>query len=187
MSHHLLHRSKLIAASTCSAILGLTLSGCSTTSETFDCKAGQGVGCKSISEVNQLVDQGVNQGSFGSLVGRDANLARDKQPILPLESAPLPASVISGDSLSVERREDKFLSPQHTIIPFSDTQMVHRMPEEYLRVWVAPFQDQQGNLHEGSVIYTVLKPGYWHLKTAAQNTKSSSISAPTDLNLEENE
>src|SRR5690606_33985033 len=34
------------------------LTGCSTTSETFDCKAGKGVGCKSISQVNKMVDEG---------------------------------------------------------------------------------------------------------------------------------
>jgi len=34
------------------------LSGCSTTSEVFDCEAGKGIGCKSISEVNRLVEQG---------------------------------------------------------------------------------------------------------------------------------
>lgn len=167
MSHHLLRSSKLIGVSF-SVMLGVTLSGCSTTSETFDCKAGQGVGCKSISEVNQLVDQG----SFGSFVERDATLARDKQSVLPLESAPLSTSVISGDSLPVEH---------------SNGLMVHRMPEEYLRVWVAPFQDQQGNLHEGSVIHTVLKPGYWQLKNSPQSTKNSIASTTTNLNLEESE
>lgn len=168
MSHHLLQSSKLIAASTFNVMLGVTLSGCSTTSETFDCKAGQGVGCKSISEVNQLVDQG----SHGSFSERDTTLARDKQSILPLEPAPLSTSMISGDFLPVER---------------SNTLTVHRMPEEYLRVWVAPFQDQQGNLHEGSVIHTVLKPGYWQLKSSPQSIKDSNVNTTTNLNLEETE
>lgn len=168
MSHHLLQSSKLIAASIFSVMLGVTLCGCSTTSETFDCKAGQGVGCKSISEVNQMV----NQGSFDSFVERDATVPRDKQSILPLESAPLSTSIISGDSLPIEP---------------SNALMVHRMPEEYLRVWVAPFQDQQGNLHEGSVIHTVLKPGYWQLKPSSHNTEDLNVSTTTNPNLEESE
>src|SRR5438132_707356 len=36
----------------------LLLPGCSSYSETFDCPAGQGVGCKSLSKVNQMVEKG---------------------------------------------------------------------------------------------------------------------------------
>lgn len=40
-------------------MLGLVaLSGCSSYSETFDCPAGQGIGCKSLSRVNQMVEKG---------------------------------------------------------------------------------------------------------------------------------
>lgn len=39
-------------------MLSVALSGCSTYSETFDCPAGQGVGCKSLSKVNQMVEKG---------------------------------------------------------------------------------------------------------------------------------
>ena len=37
----------------------LLLSGCSTYQETFECKPGKGVGCRSLSHVNQMVDAGV--------------------------------------------------------------------------------------------------------------------------------
>lgn len=36
----------------------ITLAGCSQYSETFDCGVGQGVGCKSLSYVNNRVEQG---------------------------------------------------------------------------------------------------------------------------------
>lgn len=36
----------------------ISLSGCSTYSETFDCSPGLGVGCKSLSQVNQMVEKG---------------------------------------------------------------------------------------------------------------------------------
>ncbi|MDP4840155.1 MAG: hypothetical protein NWR43_01010 [Alphaproteobacteria bacterium] len=35
------------------------LSGCSNYAETFDCGAGMGVGCKSLSYVNRMVEKGV--------------------------------------------------------------------------------------------------------------------------------
>ena len=116
--------------------LGIVLSGCSTTSETFDCKAGKGVGCKSISQVNKMVDEG----SLGAEQEGSAH-------------TPLASPVITTASLSS--------GPD---IALSDDMVVHRIREEHLRVWIAPFQDHQGNLHEGTVVHTVLKPGFWHVK-----------------------
>lgn len=36
----------------------LLLTGCTTTRETFDCKFNKGVGCRSITEVNTMVNEG---------------------------------------------------------------------------------------------------------------------------------
>ena len=119
--------------------IGGILSGCSTTSETFDCKAGQGVGCKSISQVNKMV----NEGALESEQETSSH-------------TPLVSPVIANASVSSE------LSGQD--IALSDDMVVHRIREEHLRVWVAPFQDHQGNLHEGTIVHTVLKPGFWHIK-----------------------
>ena len=119
--------------------LGMILSGCSTTSETFDCKSGKGVGCKSISEVNQMVDGG----TLGSEQEGNAH-------------TPLAVPVITSSSL--------LPGLQGPPVALSDDMVVHRIREEHLRVWIAPFQDHQGNLHEGTVVHTVLKPGFWHIK-----------------------
>ena len=159
---------KMMSISTLSAILCLNLCACSTTSETFDCKAGKGVGCKSISEVNQMVDSDTRiQGGFG-----ESKVEKGKQPVLPLETASLSTPSMATDSLTVEK--DKTLL-QQTEIPLSDTIAVHRVQEEHLRVWIAPFQDEQGNLHEGSVIYTILKPGYWQLRASPQRVMDSRV------------
>lgn len=115
------------------------LTGCSTTSETFDCKAGKGVGCKSISEVNKMVD--------GGSLGRD----QEGSPQTPLVSPVITTASVSPGSSGQD-------------IALSDDMVVHRIREEHLRVWIAPFQDHQGNLHEGTVVHTVLKPGFWHVK-----------------------
>jgi len=145
---------KMMSISALIATLCLSLCACSTTSETFDCKAGKGVGCKSISEVNQMLDSDTRiQGRFG-----ESEVEKGKEPILPLETAD----------------RDKTLS-QQTEIPLSDTIAVHRVQEEHLRVWIAPFQDEQGNLHEGSVIYTILKPGYWQLRAFPQRVMDSRV------------
>ena len=55
--------------------LGLfLLSGCSSYQGTFDCPPGRGVGCRSITEVNALVDQGLLPGQKEIL---------DTKPLLP--------------------------------------------------------------------------------------------------------
>jgi conjugal transfer pilus assembly protein TraV len=107
------------------------LSGCSKMSGTFDCPYGKGVGCRSITEVNQMVND-------GKLSGLDSERATQNKAIVAV----------------------KCNKPE--AIALYDKAKVHRMKEEHLKVWVAPFEDEQGNFHEDSVIHTVLKAGSWH-------------------------
>jgi len=139
--------------------LGMILSGCSTTSETFDCKAGQGVGCKSISQVNKMV----NEGSLGSEHEASAHTPLSTPVITTASVFPDGASPsgVTHDAVSPDG-VSRDLSGQD--IALSDDMVVHRIREEHLRVWVAPFQDHQENLHEGTIVHTVLKPGFWHIK-----------------------
>lgn len=157
---------KPLIVSALSVSLSIILGACSTTSETFDCKAGNGVGCKSISEVNQMIDE----------QGRGKETTGNKQSILlPQHAESFPNPIISSTPRKIEN-----LRVSSTSVPFSEYATVQRIPEEYLRVWIAPFQDEYGNLHEGSVIHTVLKPGYWQLKASTEHTSDQ-----TSINLEE--
>lgn len=117
------------------------LSGCSTTSEVFECEAGKGIGCKSISDVNKMVDQGQ--------VGGNSDDAQTLKTVAPVFTQ----NNLSSGAKPVEGNE--------TVL--SDQTLINRVREESLRVWIAPFQDEQGNFHEGSVIHTVIRPGYWQL------------------------
>jgi conjugal transfer pilus assembly protein TraV len=137
----------------------LSLGGCSTTSETFDCQSGKGVGCKSISTVNKMVDQ-------GSLGGE---VEEGKQSLILPSSVPIMSTGSNDVETSGNTLADKAFSQQANV-PLSDDFLVRRVSEEHLRVWIAPFQDAQGNFHEGSIVHTVLKPGFWHISdTAALN------------------
>ena len=122
--------------------IGFLLPGCSTTSETFDCKAGKGVGCKSISQVNKMVDEG------------SLSLEKEGSAYAPISTPVITPTSLLPDSPSSLGQD----------IALSDDMVVHRIREEHLRVWIAPFQDQQGNLHEGTMVHTVLKPGFWQIK-----------------------
>ena len=149
---HLLSKLKPLASShsRLGGLLGalsvcLSLCGCSsTTSETFDCQAGKGVGCKSISAVNKMVDQGLLEDG-----------TQEAQPVS------LPPTFTNAPN------------PINAQTPLSDDFFVQRVQEEHLRVWIAPFQDTQGNLHEGSIVHTVLKPASWRvLRTQELGTRS---------------
>lgn len=134
--------SKISGTTVLLSFVCLSLGGCSTTSETFDCEAGKGVGCKSISTVNRMVDQG----SFGQV------RLGEVEEVAPSSELPSSAPIISTASL-----------PQQAEVSISDEFFVQRIQEEHLRVWIAPFQDAQGNFHEGSIVHTVLKPGFWQI------------------------
>ncbi len=116
------------------------LSGCSTTSEVFECEAGKGIGCKSISEVNKMVD--------------NEKLAHNEEPDFLKISTP-----VFAKNTSVPDTREGGLNEA----VLSDQTLVNRVREEHLRVWIAPFQDEKGNLHEGSVVHTVIRSGYWQL------------------------
>ncbi|MBY0462595.1 MAG: type IV conjugative transfer system lipoprotein TraV [Alphaproteobacteria bacterium] len=127
-------------------LLVLTLlSGCSTSSEVFECEAGKGIGCKSISEVNKMVDTG--------------KLANNEES----DSLKAVAPVFAQNTLSFRANP-----VEDNQIVLSDQTTVRRAQEAPLRVWIAPFQDEQGNLHEGSVVHTVIRPGYWQLTPTSE-------------------
>jgi conjugal transfer pilus assembly protein TraV len=114
----------------------LFLTGCSMTSETFDTQAVEGVGAKSITKVNAMV----NQGEIGGL--NQESSSKFMQPIFSTFDA-------------------KSLNPEHVTLLHKT--ITYRQPEKHHRVWIAPFQDAQGDLHEAFFIHTLLGRGYWQL------------------------
>ena len=120
-------------------VLSLTLTGCSTASESFDSQATQGVGSKSISQVNAMIDKGQIEGIKG-------DNESDKVIAPVLVQTPIPTF------------------NQETIV-LSDHSLIHRQPEQHMRIWMAPFQDANGNFHEASVIHTLQRPSFWQVNT----------------------
>lgn len=140
LDHQTVHKTSIVKPFFPFLSVLILLSGCSTTSEVFECEAGKGIGCKSISEVNKMVDNG--------------KLANNEEP----DSLKVSAPVFEKNAPIAGMRE---ISLNEAVL--SDQPLVSRVREESLSVWIAPFQDEQGNLHEGSVIHTVIRPGYWQL------------------------
>lgn len=110
----------------------MLLSSCAEMNTQFDCPMTSGIRCESIDSVNARVDRGEMRRSNMSKVS-DENL----------QTMP-----VYKDSLSANTR---YPSKAKSL----------RYGETVQRVWVAPFEDKQGNYHQESDIYTVTKPGSW--------------------------
>lgn len=112
--------------------LALIVSGCSTSSEIFDCEPGKGVGCQSITKVNKMIDAGHFRGS---------------------------------DEDSLVKSSVPFFVPLLEPAQNGEHEVVQRVREQPIRVWVAPYQDEEGNFHEASVVHSVIQEGYWQVQT----------------------
>ena len=118
---------KIIAA----IILVTGLVGCSGKKAT-DCGVGMGAGCKSVTEVNEMVTKGeLGKGKVDSI--KDGRFVRLR--------------------INEEYRgevENKKLQNE-----------VRRVPEQTGRIWINGFEDEMGNYIGETYLYTVIDGGRW--------------------------
>lgn len=108
------------------------LNACSTSlNNQYDCPNRAGVSCKSLGEINSMVDQG----QIG-LNNRTSEVSD-----VPFSQVP---------TLTANQIEYGF----HGKNPI-------RHGEQIQKMWLSPYEDMQGNYHEQHVIYSVVNPGYW--------------------------
>jgi len=74
-------------------------------------------------------------------------------------------SMGSNEAISPAMQQPCIVSPVST--GASAFEGIQRIPEQQLRIWVPPYQDGQGNLHEESSIQTVIKSGQWKIPSPA--------------------
>ncbi len=137
-------------------IFGVTLlASCTHMNEEFDCPAGKGHGnglaCQSITEVKKKLNQG--EIDLPETTTEAYQRRGGSQVFLPpvLSQTPVQGSI----------------KP----ISFMDSHgmVIHRTPEKSLRIWIAPYQDCDGNLREASVIHTVIQGGTWQLSPSTHS------------------
>ena len=118
---------KIIAA----IILVTGLVGCSGKKAT-DCGVGMGAGCKSVTEVNEMVTKGeLGKGKVDSI--KDGRFVRLR--------------------INEEYRgevENKKLQNE-----------VRRVPEQTGRIWINGFEDEMGDYIGETYLYTVIEGGRW--------------------------
>lgn len=127
----------------CSSVILLgSLSGCASLNSSFDCKKPPLVMCKSLDQVNTMV----NRGQLGRGLedpGCPTCSREPQKPIVNMENIP------SGN----------FTTPYPQAALNQGDPL--RYGETVMRIWVASYQDDNGNYYQPSELYTVIKPGYW--------------------------
>lgn len=106
------------------------LTGCTTMNSNFDCPNQAGVSCKSLDQINGMVDTGEIRGRTQAITCQ-AKVADSTE----FQSFPLRTSFIPGQPL--------------------------RYGETVQRIWIAPYEDNEGNYHQDSLMYAIMKGGHW--------------------------
>lgn len=107
----------------------VTLSACSSMNGSFDCPNRAGVNCKSLDQINGMVDAGEIH-----------------------------------EDINATERDDSFNKKEFDAYPNQVTYQPGtplRYGETVQRIWIAPFEDTEGNYHQDSVMYAVVKGGHW--------------------------
>lgn len=129
-----------------------TLSACGTmsgleASSSFSCKAAPGVNCQSISGVHQNATAG--------------NLPFQREETNGGKSNGDKSSDTEKRSYGATRAEGK-VSPRDMNAQYSG--MPVRQPPLVLRVWMAPYEDDSGDLHDQTYFYTMVHSGKWMIE-----------------------
>ena len=165
-------------------VIFLLEGGCTPHREVFDCVPGVGVGCKSISEVNEMIDKKSEPiVSRDNLQGTDVseNPAHKHQPLFEKASSK-PVSLLPVDLMDAPEGINGSFSKAHlprtslpqTSLPQTSLstrllpkrvlkRTLKRAPERVLKVWLAPFEDREGHFHEASVIHALVQESRWVL------------------------
>lgn len=112
------------------SFLAIGLSGCTTMNSSFDCPNKAGVRCKSLDQINAMVDSGQ---------------IREHETMSEV------------DVMSVTNESEFQVFSFKASLISSPT----RYPETVQRIWIAPYEDTEGNYHQDSFMYSVMKGGHW--------------------------
>lgn len=137
----------------------LCLVGCSSMNSGFDCKNKPGVNCRSLGEVNEMINTGE--------IGKEKNKNSKKET---------PAAKIAG-FYNFEQRQNRW--EPNTQTKSSKDEPV-RVGERVVRIWVAPYQDINDNYHGENIVHTVVSKNSWlapYSDTSAVPTEITGVDA----------
>jgi conjugal transfer pilus assembly protein TraV len=132
------------------------LSGCSTLSgldskDSFKCPAVGGVPCESITEIYDRSQAGTLPAQ--SAIGVKSRLDNELSPLSP-PTAIQPSKGVVRASLATPLAQSGVAATLNSGMPLRTTQRV-------LRIWLAPWEDSEGHLHDQSYIYVTVGDARW--------------------------
>lgn len=156
------------------ALLTLTLSGCASTlsgvggTQNYACKAPIGALCTSVSGVYANALHGMTEVprppqtiAAPSMLGDTGHAPKVTAPIVdaarvtasnsPSSSPPAPQSA-SEPTLDADAQADSTVAASEAAL---------RSEPRVLRLWIAPWEDSDGDLHDASVVHVVIDTGRW--------------------------
>ena len=119
----------------------------------FNCQAPQGVACMSVSGLYANASAGTLPSQNGNPAG-----ASTAQPPKPTAPAPKASSTTPGLEPA---------SPALMAAPFSGQAL--RSGPKVLRIWVAPIEDADGDLHDQRFMYVTVNTGRWMIEANRMN------------------
>lgn len=119
------------------------LSGCSAKNKRIiDCPAGEGMGCKSITKVNEAINKGEIEDNYEKKIkGKGSEYAKVNSKRLAFNDAP-------SKSLS---------------------QDIIRIPEKTVKIWMSGFEDNSGSYIEETYVHMVVEKGRWEEVESSAN------------------
>jgi conjugal transfer pilus assembly protein TraV len=120
-----------------------TINGVTGSSDKFGCKAPDGVSCNSVS------------GTYANAQANNLPSQRGTQSSAPSAKQPQQAEVVADYSASMP-----------VVLPGVPI----RSDQRTMRVWVAPWVDGDGDLHDQTYLYLVIDPGKWQIEHTKVST-----------------
>lgn len=154
-----------ISAGALALMLGTSvLTGCSSLAlgdDEFSCKMENGgVPCASTSQMYEMTNNGQTP----------AKLAREKQ--LKKEDKTVDDGTKNGQS--------DFVLDNYVTNRLPDEPIPVRTPPQVMRIWVAPYEDKEGDFVMSGYVYTEVSPRRWTLGVNSQDIHDSNTFSPLE-------
>ena len=178
------------------ALLTLTLSGCASTlsgvggTQSYACKAPIGALCTSVSGVYANALRGMSEVPRPPLTTPAPTLLGDADPAAKVTSpfARAKPVALSRSPSPVRPGSQSMSKPSFPLALYADSpppisDLALRSEPRVLRLWVAPWEDSDGDLHDASFVHVVVDTGRWLIERVrpVPRNRLDGITPPTAM------
>ena len=166
------------------------LSGCGELNSQFTCPMKPGITCQSLDQVNTRVDQGQFAEAKDTKKGKEVKEVKEAKESKESKEAKSPTK--NNFPLLAQTapfRDSVPTTPVGDLTDSADSTHpgVTRTPEQVMRLWIAPYQDSQGNYFSSTRVYHVIQPGQWSFAFSPFSASSALSGFSTELTESVNE